>query len=396
MADDTLATSGRRPVLPRVALLRGADLNPYEMQAYEPLHGEFDLLAVGRQHGRHETNLIGVPTQLLASISQHRHLNGMWRRARAQNIAKRDPDRLLGLPRLVRDFDILHAAETAIPLSEQAAELATSGRSRLVLTCWETIPFRFDDDPLLSRRKAIVRNATSLFIAVTERARAALLAEGVDADRIEVVPAAVDCERFHPGIIGGDLRRQWDVPASTPLAVYVGRMIQEKGLVELLRSFAASASQNSHLVFVGSGNQSHRLRVAATALGVSERIRIVPTVSYADIPKVYSTADVVVAPSLPTPYWEEQFGMVLVEAMASGRALVSTSSGAISEVVGDGAVLVPPYDPAALRDALERLLGDPEERVVLGQRALERANRLYAIPRVAPQLADCYRRVLAG
>jgi starch synthase len=396
MADDTSASSGRRRARPRVALLRGADLNPYEMQAYEPLHGEFDLLAVGRHHGRHETDLIGVPTQLLASISQHRHLNGMWRRARARNIAKSDADRLLGLPRLVRDFDILHAAETAIPVSEQAAELVTSGQSRLVLTCWETIPFRFDDDPLLSRRKAIVRNATSLFIAVTERARGALLAEGVSADRIEVVPAAVDCERFRSGIIGGDLRRQWDVPASAPLAVYVGRLIQEKGLIELLRAFAASPSQHSHLVFVGSGDQGQRLRVAATALGVSERIRIVPSVPYADIPSVYSTADVVVAPSLPTPYWEEQFGMVLVEAMASGRALVSTSSGAISEVVGDGAVLVPPYDPGALHDALERLLGDPQERVMLGQRALERATRLYAIPRVAPQLADCYRRVLAG
>jgi glycosyltransferase involved in cell wall biosynthesis len=396
MSDDTLATDGGRPDRPRVALLRGADLNPYEMQAYEPLQVEFDLLAVGRHRGRHETDMIGMPTQLLASISQHRRLSGMWRRARASTVAKGNPDRLLGLPRLIRDFDILHAAETAIPLSEQAAELVTSRQPRLILTCWETIPFRFDDDPLLSRRKSIVRNATSLFIAVTERARATLLAEGVSADRVVVVPAAVDCERFHPDIPARGFRRQWDVPPSAPLVVYVGRLIREKGLVELLRAFGASSSRHSHLVFVGSGDQSHRLRVAATALGVSERIRIVPSVSYADIPGVYAAADVVVAPSLPTPYWEEQFGMVLVEAMASGRALLSTSSGAISEVVGDGAVLVPPYDPEALSEALEQLLGDPQRRVALGQRAQERASRLYAIPRVAPQLADCYRRVLAG
>jgi alpha-maltose-1-phosphate synthase len=396
MVDDTLATDDHRPDRPRVALLRGADLNPYEMQAYEPLLGEFDLLAVGRRQGRHETDLIGIPIHLLASVSQHRHLSGMWRRARARNIANGDPDRLFGLSRLVRGFDILHTAETAISLSEQAAELVTAGQAKLVLTCWETIPFRFDDDPLLSRRKATVRNATSLFIAVTERARAALLAEGVSADRIVVVPAAVDCDRFHPGIAGGDFRRQWDVPTSAPLVVYVGRLIQEKGVVELLRAFGAGSTRDAHLVFVGSGDQSHRLRVAATALGVSERIRIVPAVSYADIPNIYATADVVAAPSLPTPYWEEQFGMVLVEAMASGRALVSTSSGAITEVVGDAAVLVPPYDPEALCAALEQLLGDPQARVALSQRALERASRLYGIPRVAPQLAGCYRRVLAG
>jgi alpha-maltose-1-phosphate synthase len=166
-------------------------------------------------------------------------------------------------------------------------------------------------------------------------------------------------------------------------------------LVELLRAFVGVDCREAHLVFVGSGNQGSRLSIAAAALGVSERVHVVPFVSYGEMPNVFLTADLVVAPSLPTPYWEEQFGMVLVEAMASGRALVSTASGAIPEVVGDGAVVVPPYDVEALTDAMDRLLGDTEERMALGLRAREWACRRYAIGQVAPQIAECYRRVLA-
>ena len=158
----------------------------------------------------------------------------------------------------------------------------------------------------------------------------------------------MDCDRFNPAVYAGELRQRWNVPHSEPLVVFIGRFIQEKGLVELLRAFSAGHSGQGHLVFVGSGNQSRRLGVAASALGVSERLHIVPAVSYQDVPTVYAAADIVVAPSLPTPYWEEQFGMVLVEAMASGRALMSSASGAIPEVVGDCALLVPPYDTDAL------------------------------------------------
>ena len=238
-ADDRPSADARRRA--RVAVLRGDALNPFELQAYEPLIGAFDLLAVGRRGGPHETGLIGIPTRLLPSLSEYRLLRAGLRRVRQLNLLKHDPHRLLGLRTLVRDFDILHAAETAIPLSEQAAELCLASRSRLILTCWETIPFRFDDDRILSQRKAFVRNNTALFIAVTERARAALLCEGVAADRIAVVPAGVDCDRFHPGVDGREWRRRRGISASALLVVYVGRLIQEKGVVELLRAFSASA-----------------------------------------------------------------------------------------------------------------------------------------------------------
>ena len=101
----------------------------------------------------YETDLIPVPTRLLPSLAQQRHATGAWRRARARNLVSWDPDRLFGLRRLVGGSAILHGAETTLALSEQAAEIVTAEGARLVLTCWETIPFRFDDDPVLSQRR---------------------------------------------------------------------------------------------------------------------------------------------------------------------------------------------------------------------------------------------------
>jgi len=393
--EDAVTEIDRHGARPRVALLRGEALNPFEMQAYRPLRDDFEILAVGRINGNYETDQIGIETQFLRSIAQNKHAGRVWQKARSKNLVRHDADHLFGLEELVGGFDILHAAETAMPLSEQASKITNSGPPKLVLTCWETIPFRFDDDPALSRRKELVRRATSLFIAVTKRAQAALLEEGVAPERVIVVPAAVDCARFHPDAPSDHLRQRWNVPPEATLVLFAGRLIQEKGPTELLRAFSEARSADAYLIFVGNGDQGSRLKIAASALGITEFVRVVPAVTYGEIPAVYASADIVVAPSLPTPYWEEQFGMVLVEAMASGSTLISTSSGAISEVVGDGAVLVPPYDHAALTGALRRLISNDAERLTQGNKARQRATSLFDIPVVAPQISACYRHVLA-
>ncbi len=154
--------------------------------------------------------------------------------------------------------------------------------------------------------------------------------------------------------------------------------------------------QSARLVLIGAGDQAPRIRSAADALGVRSHVHVEPMVSYNDLPRVYASADVVVAPSLTTPYWEEQFGMVLVEALASGRALLSTSSGAIPEVVGDAARLVRPYDVPALSAALEELLGDDTMRKQLETAGRERALTKYDVRVVASQVVAAYESVLSA
>lgn len=387
-------TDGARP---RVAVIRGEALNPFELQVYAGLRDEFDVLAVGRRGPHYDVTSLPVPVHLLPALSAHRLGRASARLPRAVSDRVGDIDRLQGLGTLVRGCDILHAAETVLPVSEQAAELAAHTGAKIVLTCWENIAFRYDDDERLTRRKARVRRRTDLFIAVTPEAKEALVAEGAPEERVRVVPAGVDVDRFSGAAADPLLRRTWGVPDSSLVIVFVGRMIREKGVVNLVRALAAlSPSPNpAHLVAVGHGPEAPRVRTAAAALGVADRVHVVGGQAYDLVPRMFATADIVAVPSLSTPYWEEQFGMVLAEAMSCGRPIVTTRSGSIPNVVGDAAVLVDDYDQPALTAALQRLVDDADARTELGRRARTRAETTYAVDVVAPQLAAAYREVLA-
>lgn len=387
---------------PGVALIRGGALNPYETQSYALLKADFDIVAIGSRVRANPMEYVDIPYRLLPTASTFaRKLGGRRSAGFANHSLARlgrsrfDAERLVGFSRAVGKSAILHSAETVLPVSQQAAERVARGSQVLILTCWETIPFRYDDDQRLSDRKEIVKAATSLFLAVTERARRALLAEGVPEERIAVVPAGVDCSRFRPGPKCAALRKEWGVPSGHPIILYVGRLIQEKGLLELVRAFALQSRRDSHLVFVGAGNQGPRIMRAAQALGVYDRIYVRSAAPYRSLPQIYATADVVVAPSLPTPYWEEQFGMVLVETMACGRPLVSTMSGAIPEVVGDGGRLVSPYDVAGLADAIEEVLSDGTLATSLGEAGRRRATSLYDVNVVAGAVRAHYLKLLS-
>lgn len=380
---------------PAVAILRGEALNPYEMQSYVPLTAEYDLLAVGRSHPLYEVAGLGLPTRLLHAMSERRSVASVGRRIDSLIGIKLDVDRLLGLEKMVADRPLLHSAETFLPVSEQAAEIVERGTHRLILTCWETIPFLHDEDMRLACRKVAVKSATSKFLAVTNRARDALMLEGIASDRVTVIGAAVDCDRFTRRPKSMVIRGEWRVPDNATVILYVGRLIQEKGVIQLLEAFASEQRRNTYLIYVGNGDQQSRIKSAASTLGVADLVRVLPGIAYSFLPELYASADIVAAPSLPTPYWEEQFGMVLVEAMACGRPLITTDSGAIPEVVGDAARVVPPYDISALSEALSELLADEMLRTELSSAGFVRARERYAVPVIASRIARTYAEVLA-
>jgi glycosyltransferase involved in cell wall biosynthesis len=146
------------------------------------------------------------------------------------------------------------------------------------------------------------------------------------------------------------------------------------------------------LLVVGSGPEEARLRRYADDLGLSGAVEFRATVPYDDMPALYASAAAVVLASLPTRGWEEQFGMVLVEAMAAGAPVVAAASGAIPEVVGGRGTLFPPGDWRALAGALDEgpLSGAPAsappDRDALAAFSIEAA---------AERLRVAYRR-LAG
>jgi glycosyltransferase involved in cell wall biosynthesis len=362
---------------PRVVILRGHNANPWDLRPWEQLLDEFDVSVLVTGSNRYDLEDLALP------VLRVRALRDRLPRGRWGDLASQGPgDRYLDLERHLSGADIVHSAELGVWFSGQPAALKERLGFRLVLTAWETIPFR--DTFRAFRGRAHRREAlahTDVFLAATERARRCLLLEGADAARIDVSYPGVDVQRF---------RTAQRVSGDGHLVVSPGRLVWEKGHYDVIRALATLGSP-PRLLIVGDGPERSRLLRYAAELGLGDRVEI-RSVPHSDMPSVFAAASCVVLGSLPTPLWEEQFGMVLAEAMAAGAPILASSSGAIPEVVGESAQLFAPGDWAELarllssgplaRPVAERVAHDPERL------------RRYSLEAAANRLRVAYRRVL--
>lgn len=197
-----------------------------------------------------------------------------------------------------------------------------------------------------------------------------------------VLGLGVDLSVFHPD------RR--DRP-SRPLRVgYSGRLESYKGVDVLLR--AVAQMPESTLELAGDGPSRATLERLGAELGLGDRVRFRGHLG-AGLPDFYKELDVLVVPSVPTPGWLEQFGRVVVEAMASGVPVIASRSGALPEVVGKAGLLVPPGDPAAIASALVEL-ADVERWRAVREAGLARSQD-YSWSAIALGQLECYAASLA-
>src|SRR5215217_3365094 len=183
---------------PRVVLLRGHNVNVWDLRPLERLTGEYDLSVLLTGSNVHRVEGLGLP---IVPARTPRDSLPAGRAAGAAAYAV--GERYLGLRELLAGADIVHAAEIGTWFSAQAAKLKRALGFRLVLTVWETIAWR---DAYRWPRERAYRRAVlpvvDLCLAATERARDALLLEGVPAERVEVSPPGIELERFGAGETG--------------------------------------------------------------------------------------------------------------------------------------------------------------------------------------------------
>jgi glycosyltransferase involved in cell wall biosynthesis len=234
--------------------------------------------------------------------------------------------------------------------------------------------------PLLRR----VLSRASAIIATTEAYLEGSPWLAPNRDRCVVIPLGIDLQPFLSVTPRGDGRT----------ILFVGRFRYYKGLQFLID--ALPHVPDARLLLVGSGGQERELRAQVEQLGLSNRVEFLGNVSDEDLPSVYGRADLFVLPACER---SEAFGLVLVEAAASGLPLISTELGTGTSYVnlhGETGLVVPPRDSGALAGAIQTLLGDPPARTRYGAAARARAVSHFAIERVAEQVAALYRRVAAG
>lgn len=173
---------------------------------------------------------------------------------------------------------------------------------------------------------------------------------------------------------------------------YIGRIVREKGLETLVRAFAR-LPRTSTLVIVGSGPFEGALKAMISSLGISGRTHWVRWVSSGNVMEYMNAFDALVLPSLTTPSWKEQFGRVLVEAMACETCVVGSDSGEIPNVIGDAGLVFHEGDERGLADRLGWLMDDPSLRETLGRQGRARVIDCFAYSKVARNTLALYNKV---
>lgn len=278
--------------------------------------------------------------------------------------------------------DVVHIDEEPYNLATWLAVRAAQRlrpAPRVLFFSWQNIgrryppPFRWMERDVLRRSDAA--------IAGIEEARAVWQAKGF-ARPIYVIPQfGVDEQTFAPA----DERRSDE----EFIVGYAGRLVREKGIDMLIRAFARLPS-SARLIIAGEGAELGALRALAKQLGVTERVEFRPPLPSTRMPEFYRALDAFVLPSRTLPNWKEQFGRVLIEAMACGVPVIASRCGEAPNVIGDAGLTFAEEDEAALAEHLTTLMVQPHLRVELGRRGRARVLACFTMRHVADRTAEVY------
>ena len=296
--------------------------------------------------------------------------------------------RIIRLVRKLRSekrYDLIHA-HFAYPDGVIAAILSKLFAIPMVMTCHGSDIFRF-----ARRRWALVlvrmacRKAKRIFCVSNALATEVKLIT-TEKDKVIVTYNGINLSHFYPiSII--DARKRLNLDERDIIILYVGNLIKSKGVMDLLESFLTikESRKDVRLVFVGEGPARGEMQEFIVTHSLDGIICLSGPKEYEEIPVWMSASDLLVLPSK-----SEGFGIVLVEALASGKPVVGTDVGGIPEIINspEVGIIVPPGDTDGLAAAILKAMEKPWDRDKLTQRAQE-----FSAERLAKILAEQYNYV---
>ena len=301
----------------------------------------------------------------------------------------------LGYIRAVRamapQFDIVHVHEP-FPAATLAAQRWTAATPLIV--SWHADitrmgPFRH---LYFAAQDRVCAQACAILCAADGIQRSSLVLPR-HGDRVKIVPLGLDLTSFMPDAVDGGAVDAIRARIGRPFVLSVGRLVSYKGFDTLI---AAAAATEATIAIVGTGPLDGALRARAQQLGIADRVIFAGAVSDRDLPAWYAAADVYVLASITGA---EAFGLVQIEAMASGKPVINTALDtgvpevSLHEKTG---LTVPPGDVTALAAAIGRLMSDDELRTRLGAAARLRALEVFDAPRILDRLEAVYAGAIAG
>lgn len=289
-----------------------------------------------------------------------------------------------GLGKVFREWNpdiVLCEAEPWAVMRWQARLLSWLQKSNplFVEFTWENVPRPGLKGRFLKWIYRFAASTTDGVVCGNKGAETLFLKAGLDPSRILRTGQLGVAPEEHPEASSAEKsawRESIGLPANTFIIGFCGRLVEEKGVWDLLNAVARLRDQDGtdcSLVFLGTGILEKELK---TAIAGKPWVRILPPVPHAEVPSIINKFDLFVLPSKPQTdpargIWEEQFGHVLLEAMMCGVPCIGSNSGGIPEVLDRADVIFPAGDVDALKHLLARLSSDLQRVRVLGSEQKE-------------------------
>ena len=212
---------------------------------------------------------------------------------------------------------------------------------------------------------------------------------------VETVPLGTTPSQFRPGVDTAAVRARYGLNGG-PWLLTVARLESHKGIDTVMKAMAAVRAVHPTVRYAvaGGGERLAALEQLRDQLGLGDAVRFLGVISDDELPALYNTADLYVGASRRVEGLVEGFGISLVEASASGLAVVGGRAGGVPDAVGDGetGMLVDPDDPAAVAAGINELLANPERRKQLGAAGRKAVETYYNWDRVARDLMEIDQR----
>jgi glycosyltransferase involved in cell wall biosynthesis len=286
-----------------------------------------------------------------------------------------------GLGRLMAEpWDVIHCWEEPYVAAGAQIAHAAPGRARLVFATFQNLAKQYPP-PFSWMERRVLRRADG-WIAFGQTVYAAQIArDGYRKIPARIIPPGVDTTTFAPDRAArARIRRECGWDEDVPVVGFLGRFVPQKGC-SLLLAALSRLTVPWRALFVGGGSELPALTAFAAAH--PGQVKIATGVAHDAVPAYLNAMDVLCAPSQTTPRWREQFGRMLIEAMACGVPVLASRSGEIPHVVDDAGMLLPEGDVTAWVSAIGDVLSDAERRRDLSGRGVRRARAEFDWPVVA-------------
>ncbi|MBM4252769.1 MAG: glycosyltransferase family 4 protein [Deltaproteobacteria bacterium] len=306
----------------------------------------------------------------------------------------------IGLAKAVKEFrpDIVNCEEEHYSLvTRQCLGVAQDVGAKFIFHTWQNI-LKAYPPPFSWMERRVLRDAAAAATG-NDEATQVLRAKGFRGPIAEIPQMGVHFETFAADpddlVLRQSRRSRLGLHLDAYYVAFVGRLVEEKGVDMMVAALAQLSHQipQLRLLILGGGPEQVKLAAMATSLGVADRIDWRSQVPSSEVATYLQATDILCLPSLTRPNWKEQFGRVLVEAMAASAIVIGSSSGEIPRVIGDAGLVFPEGDARALANAIVKTFDSTELRQRLRHLGHQKAHSQFSNEQVAKRWSELWQLV---